>query len=177
MELNRKMILSAAKNSLSALVSLVLSAMTASGSTGLSSGLVDVSFNDLGPDRKFTTSLSLYEAGRIAIDVTWSSQAELTVRIFRPNGSEASQISGGGGKLTLTYAVNQDEIQRFIDAKTVKWRIEVSTRVRAGPVSGRLQIIYPDAARSRQKQSGYFRTVTTSRAQSADRTLICSLRS
>jgi hypothetical protein len=104
-----------------------------------------LTFQSLTSYGKASRQVFIHTGGRITIDAAWSqAAAEMTVTLSRPNGSVASQISGTGGSLTLTYGVSQQEVDVSRAANYVRWNVEVARGSTAGPpATGKLSIRYP----------------------------------
>jgi hypothetical protein len=102
-------------------------------------------FKGLTPKDKVTRQVYVHNAGRISMDVTWTSPAvELTLTLNRPNATAASHISGTGGSLTLSYSVTEQEVSASKAANNITWKVEITRDVTASvPVSGKLSIAYP----------------------------------
>lgn len=98
----------------------------------------------LSANGSFIKEVYVYSTGRITIDAGWTPQTvELKLLLRRPNGSIASEISGAGGNLTLSYTATAQEVSAAINANFIKWKVEVARGRGTESASGKLRIIYP----------------------------------
>lgn len=106
--------------------------------------VIHAPFTNLSASGRFVKDVYVYTQGRITVDAAWTPQKiELKIALRRPDGSIASQISGAGGSLTLSYTATQQEISRSINAGHIKWKVEATRGPGAAGASGKLRISRP----------------------------------
>ncbi len=109
-----------------------------------SEAIIHAPFTNLSASGRFVKEVYLYTQGRITVDAAWTPRKiELRIVLRRPDGSIASQISGAGGSLTLSYTATQQEINRSISAGHIKWKVEASRGPGSAGASGKLRISRP----------------------------------
>ncbi|MEW6210659.1 MAG: hypothetical protein AB1631_20005 [Acidobacteriota bacterium] len=116
----------------------------ATGRAEAGEAIVHASFTNLSASGSFVKEVYVYTAGRITIDARWTPQSlEMKLVLRRPNGSFASQISGAGGNLTLSYTATAQEVSAAINANHIKWKIEAARSLGTESANGKLRIIHP----------------------------------